>query len=336
MISKMCRAPDYPLRRNFASPLALVVCCLMSSAAVAESPARPIRLVVPSVPAGGTDLTWRMIEPKLSELLGQKIVIDNRGGAGGDIGAGIVALAQPDGLTLLGGVSSVTINPAFKKNIPYNIVRDLAPVSLAVKAPNILVSHPALPAQSVPELIAYIKAQPQRLQFASAGIGSMPHLMMELFLNITGLKLTHVAYRGTGQASVDVIAGHVPLMTGNVLPTLPLITSGRLRAYGVTSARRIAAAPAIPTLAESGVTGYEAVQWFGMWAPALTPRETVVKLHRALGQVLNDPALKKRLTDDGADVAPSASPEAFRDFIAAEMRKWARVIKDAGIEMEGS
>lgn len=322
------------LRRKFESALALAIYCLMSPAALAESPARPIRLVVPSVPAGGTDLTWRMIEPRLSDILGQKIVIDNRGGAGGDIGAAIVALAQPDGHTLLGGVSSVTINPAFKKNIPYNIVRDLAPVSLAVKAPNILVSHPALPAKSVPELIAYIKAQPQRLQFASAGVGSMPHLMMELFLNITGLKLIHVAYRGTGQASVDVVAGHVPLMTGNVLPTLPLIISGRLRAYGVTSARRIAAAPDIPTLAESGVSGYEAVQWFGMWAPAGTPRELIVKLHRALEQVLNDPALKKRLTDNGADAAPSASPEAFREFVRSEMSKWANVIKTAGIEME--
>ncbi len=334
MISKMRGTSGIWLRREFASAPALAVACLMSSAVLAETPSRPIRLVVPSVPAGGTDLTWRMIEPRLSERLGQKIVVDNRGGAGGDIGAGIVALAQPDGHTLLGGVSSITINPAFKKNISYNVMRDLAPVSLAVKAPNILVSHPGLPAKTVPELIAYIKAQPQRLQFASAGIGSMPHLMMELFLNMTGLKLIHVAYRGTGQAAVDVVAGHVPMMTSNVLPTLPLITSGRLRAYGVTSVRRIAAAPDIPTLAESGVTGYEAVQWFGMWAPAKTPRETIVKLHRALAQVLNDPALKKRLTDDGAEVAPSASPEAFRVCIRAEMSKWAKVIKTAGIEME--
>ena len=158
--------------------------------------------------------------------------------------------------------------------------------------------------------------------------------MMELFLNMTGLKLIHVAYRGTGQAAVDVVAGHVPMMTSNVLPTLPLITSGRLRAYGVTSVRRIAAAPDIPTLAESGVPGYEAVQWFGMWAPARTPRASIVKLHRALEQVLNNPALKKRLTDDGAEVAPSASPEAFREFIRSEMNKWAKVIKTAGIKME--
>ncbi len=317
-----------------AAPAVLHVLVAAPAAAQENYPARPIRLVVPSVPAGGTDLTWRMIEPKLSDLLGQRVVIDNRGGGGGDVGAAVVVRAQSDGYTLLGGVSSITINPAFKKNIPYDVVRDLAPVSLAAKAPNILVSHPSLPAKSVAELIAYIKAQPQRLQFASAGIGSMPHLMMELFLNMAGLKLIHVAYKGTGQASLDVVAGHVPLMTGNVLPTLPLVTSGRLRAYGVTSATRTAAAPTIPTLAESGVPGYEAVQWFGMWAPARTPRATVIKLHRALAQALNDPVLKKRLADDGADVAPSASPAAFQEFISAEMTKWAKVIKTAGIEME--
>jgi tripartite-type tricarboxylate transporter receptor subunit TctC len=151
---------------------------------------------------------------------------------------------------------------------------------------------------------------------------------------MAGLKMIHVSYKGTGQASMDVVAGHVPLMTGNILPTLPLVTSGRVRAYGVTSATRSAAAPEIPTLAEAGVPGYEAVQWFGMWAPAYTPREIVVKLHRALAEVLSDPALKKRLAQDGADAAPSASPEAFNEFIHSEMTKWATVIRNAGIKME--
>lgn len=295
---------------------------------------RPIRLVVPSVPGGGTDLTWRMIEPRLGELLGQKLVVDNRGGAGGDVGANIVAHALPDGLTLLGGVSAITINPAFKKDIPYDVLRDLAPIALAAKAPNILVSHPSLPAKSVQELIAYIKAQPRPLQFASAGIGSMPHLMMALFLNLTHLNLTHIAYKGTAQASLDVISGQVPLMVGNVLPTLPLVAGGRLRAYGVTSATRSAAAPDIPTLNEAGVAGYDAVQWFGLWAPAKTPRDTIERLHSALTRVMNDPVLRKRFADDGADVAPSETPAAFDRFIRAEMTKWNRVIKDAGIQME--
>ena len=312
----------------------LVALLVLNATTVNAQSNRPIRLVVPSVPGGGTDLTWRLIEPRLGEALGQKLVVDNRGGAGGDVGATIVARALPDGLTLLGGVSSVTINPAFKKDMPYDLLRDLAPVSLAVKAPNILVSHPSLPVKSVQELIAYIKAQPRPLQFASAGIGSMPHLMMALFLNLTNLNLTHIAYKGTAQASLDVLSGQVPLMVGNVLPTLPLIASGRLRAYGVTSATRTAAAPEIPTLTESGVAGYDAVQWFGLWAPAQTPRATIERLHRALGTVLNDTTLKKRFVDDGADVAPSASPAAFEQFIRTEMTKWARVIKDANIQME--
>ncbi len=315
--------------------VACALCGLPAITVAADAPStRPIRLVVPSVPGGGTDLTWRLIEPRLGELLGQKLVVDNRGGAGGDVGATIVARALPDGLTLLGGVSSVTINPAFKKDMAYDILRDLTPVSLAVKAPNILVSHPSLPVKNVAELIAYIKAQPRPPQFASAGIGSMPHLMMELFLNLTHLKLTHIAYRGTGQASLDVIGGQVPLMVGNVLPTLPMITSGRLRAYGVTSATRTAAAPEIPTLNESGVTGYDAVQWFGLWTPAHTSAATIERLHRAMLVVLNDPALKKRFVDDGADVAPSATPAVFAAFIRTEMTKWARVIKDANIQME--
>ena len=279
-------------------------------------------------------MLFRSIEPRLGEALGQKLVIDNRGGAGGDVGATIVARALPDGLTLLGGVSSITINPAFKKDLPYDLLRDLAPVSLAAKAPNLLVSHPSLPAKNVAELIAWTRSQAKPPQFASAGIGSMPHLMMELFLNLTQLKLGHIAYKGTAQASLDVLSGQVPLMMGNVLPTLPLINSGRLRAYGVTSATRSAAAPEIPTLAESGVAGYDAVQWFGLWAPAGTPPATIERLHRAMLQVLNDPALKKRFVDDGADVSPSATPAAFTVFIRGEMAKWAKVIKDANIQME--
>jgi len=312
----------------------LAVCCIVVSAAWAEYPVRPIRLVVPSSPGGGTDLTWRMIEPKLSGLLGERIVVDNRGGAGGDIGAAIVAQANADGYTLLGGVSSLTINPAFKKNMPYNVLRDLAPVSLATKSPNFLLSNPSVPAKTVAELVAYIKAQPQPLQFASAGVGSMPHLMMELFLNMTNLKMIHIPYRGTGQSLAPVIGGQIPFMTGNILPVLPHVRAGRLRAYAVTSATRSPVVPEIPTLAEAGVPGYEAVQWFGMWAPARTPRDIVAKVHRALVQTLNDPEVKKRMTATGADVSPSQSPEAFSGFIRTEMKKWAAVIKSAKIEMK--
>jgi len=300
----------------------------------ADYPTRPIRVVVSSAPGGGTDLTWRLIESRMSQILGQTLVIDNRGGAGGDVGANLVAFANPDGYTLLGGVSSITINPAFKKNMQYDVLRDLAPVSLAVQAPNILLTHPSVPAKTLSELITHMKSRPKPMQYASAGVGSMPHLMMELFQNMTGVKLVHVSYKGTGQASTDVLGGHLPMMMGNILPTLPHIGSGRLRAHGITSSKRSSAAPDIPTLSEAGVPGYEAVQWFGMWAPGKTPQPVVARLHRALTQALNDPALKKRFADDGAETAPSESPQAFDGFIRAEMNKWAKVIKSAGIEMQ--
>ncbi len=317
------------------SALLWLACVVTATPAIAaDYPTRPIRVVVSSAPGGGTDLTWRLVEPRMSQILGQTLVIDNRGGAGGDIGANLVATANPDGYTLLGGVSSITINPAFKKDMPYNVLRDLAPVSLAVKAPNILLSHPSVPARTLRELIAYMKSQPKPMQYASAGIGSMPHLMMELFQNMTGVKLIQVSYKGTGQAQTDVLGGQLPLMMGNILPVLPHIASGRLRPYGITSAARSSAAPDIPTLAESGVPGYEAVQWFGMWAPGKTPQPVVTKLHAALAQSLNEPALKRRFAEDGAEAAPSASPRAFDQFIRAEMDKWAKVIRVADIQMQ--
>jgi tripartite-type tricarboxylate transporter receptor subunit TctC len=262
------------------------------------------------------------------------LVVDNRGGAGGDIGAGIVAEATPDGYTLLGGVSSLAINPAFKKNMSYNVLRDLVPVSLATKSPNLLLSHPSIPATTVQGLVNYIKAQPKPLQFASAGAGSMPHLMMELFLNLTGLEMIHVPYRGTGQSIGFVIGGQVPFTTGNILPVLPHVKSGRLRAYAVTSAIRSTAAPDIPTLAESGVPGYEAEQWFGMWVPAQTSDAVVAQLHRAMVQALNDDEVRERINKTGATPAPSTSPEAYDKFVRSEMKKWASVIKSARLQMK--
>jgi len=333
MIVTDCTGPR-SLPARAAALIATVLISPVASAASAEYPTRPIRVIVSSAPGGGTDLTWRLIESRMSQILGQTLVIDNRGGAGGDVGANLVAIANPDGYTLLGGVSSITINPAFKKDMPYDVLRDLAPVSLAVQAPNILVSHPSVPVKALPELINYMKTRPKPMQYASAGVGSMPHLMMELLQNMTGVKLLQVSYKGTGQASTDVLGGQLPLMMGNILPTLPHIASGRLRAYGITSNKRSPAAPDIPTLSEAGVPGYEAVQWFGMWSPKKTPQPIVTKLHRALTQALNDPALKKRFSDDGAETAPSESPQAFDAFIRAEMNKWATVIKSAGMEMQ--
>lgn len=200
--------------------------------------------------------------------------------------------------------------------------------------PNVLVSNPSLPAANVKELIAHIKSRPGQMQFASAGVGSMPHLMMEFFVSSAGLKMIHVPYKGAGLALTDIIAGHVPLMAANILSSLPQVKAGRLRAYGVTSARRSPGAPDIPTIAEAGLPGYEAVTWFGVLAPAGTPRVIVTQLHTNVARAVNDPSIRKRFIDDGADPSPSASPEAFAALIRAEVRKWAKVIKDASIQPE--
>ncbi len=318
-------------RRARALRGALCVLALAPAVACAAYPERPVRLIMPSPAGGGTDTAWRRITPKLSEVLGQQIVVDNRGGASGNIGAEMVAHATPDGYTLLACIASHAINPLIMKKVPYDLDRDFAPVTLAVVVPNILVSHPSLPAHNTRELVAYVKARPGQVQYASAGVGSAPHLMMELFANMAGLRMIHVPYKGAAPGLTDVIAGHVPMIASNILSTLPHVKGGRVRAYGVTSAKRSPAAPDIPTLAEGGLAGYEAVQWFGMLAPAGTPREIVMKLHGAVAQALNDPTVKQRFVDDGADAAPSASPEEFRAYIRAESKKWTKVVKEAGI-----
>jgi len=297
-------------------------------------PERPIRLVVPSTPGGGTDLSMRVVAPKLAELLEQQIVIDNRGGAAGNIGAELVAKAAPDGYTLLAVVASHTSNPYLMKQVSYNLDRDFAPISLVVSVPSLLVTGPSFPAKNVKELIAQVKSRQGQLQFASAGLGSAPHLMMALFNNMAGLDMIHVPYKGAGPALVDIMAGHVPMMVSNVLSALPLARAGRLRAYGVTSSRRSSAAPEIPTIAESGLAGYDAATWFGLLAPAGTSRAIVVKLHGAVGRAVQDPVVKQRYVGDGAEPMPSASPGDFREFMRAEGRKWGKVIRDAKIQPE--
>jgi tripartite-type tricarboxylate transporter receptor subunit TctC len=303
-------------------------------AAGASYPDRPVRLVVPSVPGGGTDISMRIVAPKLAEILEQQVVIDNRGGAAGNIGAEFVAKATPDGYTLLAVVASHTSNPYVMRKVSYDLDRDFAPISLVVIVPSLLVSHPSLPARNLKELIAFARARPGELQFASAGLGSAPHLMMALFNNMAGLDMIHVPYKGAGPALIDIMAGHVPMMVGNILSTRPLVRSGKLRSYGVTTARRSSAAPEIPTIAEGGLTGYDAATWFGLLAPAATPRDIVAKLHDTVLRALQDPVIRQRYTGDGAEPSPSASPEEFREFMRAESRKWAKVIRDAKIRPE--
>ena len=296
-------------------------------------PVRAVRIVVPSAPGGGADITARIIAPKLSEQLGQQVVVENRSGAGTMIGSEVVARAAPDGYTLLMGISTLAINPSMYRKVPYNALKDFAPISQVVSLPNVLVTHPSLPAKTVKELVAFARARPGQLNYASAGIGTNPHLSMELFLTLTGLKMLHVPYKGAGPGIVDVVAGHVSVMTPSIISGLPHVKGGRLRALGVTSAKRAGGAPDIPTIAEAGVRGYEAVQWFGVLAPAGTSRELVARLHGEIVRLLQAADVRNRLFADGADPVGS-SPEEFAAFLRAETAKWAKVVRDAGIQPE--
>lgn len=300
----------------------------------AAYPERVVRIVVPTPPGGGTDIATRTVATKLREVLGQQFIIENRPGMAGNIGAEAVVRAAPDGYTLLAVIASHASNPAVQKKVSYDLVRDFAPISRTVTLSNVLIAHPSLPPRTLREFIAFAKARPGELQFASAGVGSMPHLMVELLASMAGLKLQNVPYKGGAPAFNDVLAGHMPLMAYGPDVSLPHIRTGRLRAYGVTGARRLDAAPEIPTIAEAGVPGYEAVQWFGLVAPAGTPREVVATLHRAVVRTLEDATVRETFINNGAEPAPSRTPEEFGALIRAEVAKWAKVVKEAGIAVE--
>lgn len=333
MILHTFRAAVTRLQRESARMLGIFSLCVVVPGTLAAGyPDRPVRLIVPSLAGSGMDMSTRVIAPKLTEYLGQQMVIDNRGGLSGNLAAELASRAARDGYTLLAAMATHASNPAVMKNIPYDLERDFAPISRTVTLPNALISYPLLPPKTIKELIAFAKARPGHLEFGSGGLGTISHLSMELFLSMAGLKMLHVPYKGVSQASVDVMAGRVPLLVVNTMSALPHIRSGKVRAYGVTSARRSSAAPDIPTIAEAGLPDYEAVQWYGLLAPAGTPREIVVKLHAAVAQALQDPAIRKRFINDGADPTPSNTPEEFGTFIHAEIAKWAQVVKAAGIQ----
>ncbi len=303
-----------------------------SSAAIAQSdyPSRPVRIIVPSSPGGGTDILSRLLAPALTERLRQQVIVDNRPGAGSIIGNEIVAKALPDGYTLLMGISTLAILPAMHRKLPYDALRDLAPVTQAISAPNILVVHPSLPVRSVKELIALARSRPGDLNYASAGLATNPHLTMELFLSMAKIKMVHVAYKGLGPAMIDLVAGHVVVSTATMLTGLPQVRRGRLRGLGVTGSSRSGVLPELPTIAEAGVPGYEAVQWYGLFAPAQTPREIITRLHLAMAGVLQTPAVRERLANEGTQPVGN-TPEEFARLLHTETDKWAKVVRVAGI-----
>jgi tripartite-type tricarboxylate transporter receptor subunit TctC len=308
---------------------------LASSPAAAQSayPSKPVRFIVPSAAGGGTDIIARAIAQKLSEALGQQFVVENRPGAGQMIGIELAARAPADGYTILMAASTLAINPIMYKKVTYDPLRDFAPITQAASLPNVLVVNPSVPATSLRELIALAKREPGKLAYASAGVGTSPQMSVELLKSMAGIDMLHVPYKGTTPGVVDLLAGQVQLMTPNVLTALPHIKAGKLRALAVTSAKRTEALPDVPTIAEAGVPGYDSTQWYGVLAPAGTPRPVVARLHDEMVRALRASDVKERLAADGAEPVGS-SPEEFAAFIRAETQKWAKVAKAAGIRPE--
>jgi len=311
--------------------LAASLACATLAAAAQGYPTKAVRLVVASSPGGGTDITARAIAPKIGEYLGQQVYIENRAGATTTIGSEHVARSDPDGYTLLMGVSSITIIPHLLRGLRYDPMHDFAPVSQVLRSPNIVVAHPSLPVKSVKELIAFAKQHPGELNFAAGGAGSSQHLAIELLKSMTKTNMVHVPYKGQGLALIDTIAGHVSLMMANVISALPHVRAGKLRAMGVTGPRRIDIAPDIPAINE-GVPGYEVVQWYAIFVPVKTPRPIIDKLNAAVVHTVKDPGIRKRFIHEGGEPVGN-TPEEFAAIIQADYQKWGRVVKEAKLKI---
>jgi tripartite-type tricarboxylate transporter receptor subunit TctC len=317
----------------FSRSLAVALCATLPLTASAQErfPSKPIRIVVPFAPGGSTDIVARYLAEKLTAALGQSVVVDNRPGAGGNIGAESVARAAPDGHTLLMATTGVmAINQSLYKNMGYDPAKDLEPVSYVASITNVLAVPIELAANNVQELIALAKAQPGKLTFASSGAGSSTHLSSELFKSMAGIDVLHVPYKGSSQALTDLMAGRVSLIIDNMPSALPFIKAGRLRALGVSGAKRSPALPDLPTIAEAGLRGYESLSWSGIAAPAGTPKEVIVRLNREISAGLSQPEMRQKLADAGAE-AVGGAPEVFAEHIRAERDKWSRLIKERGI-----
>jgi len=314
---------------------ALALVALAPAISLAQGyPTKPVRLVVPFPAAGTTDILARAAAQKLSETWNQQVIVDNRPGAGGNIGSELVAKAPHDGYTLLmGTVGTHAINASLYPKMPYDNVKDFAPIILVAGVPNVLVVNPSLPVNSVQELIAYAKANPGKLNFASSGSGTSIHLSGELFKTMTGVQMTHVPYKGSAPALTDLMGGSVQLMFDNLPSSLAFIKAGKLRALAVTSATRSPALPDVPTVAESGVPGFEASSWFGLLAPAGTPNDIILKVNADTQRWLASPDAKEKLQAQGA-AAAGGTPEDFAKHIQAETAKWARVVKESGAKVE--
>lgn len=296
-------------------------------------PTHPVRMVVTYPAGGGADITARIIAQKLTERSGQQFIVDNRPGGSGTIGAGLVAKAPPDGYTLMLDALSFSVNPSLFARLPYNPVADFTPIILAVVVPNVLVVTPSLPVNSVGELIALARAKPGQINHASSGNGSAQHLAAEMFKRMAGIDMVHVPYRGGAPALADLVAGQISVYFANLSSATPLIQAGKIRAIAVTSAERAPGWPALPTIAESGLPGYEAYEWNGIFAPGGTPRDLVSQLNHEITEILKLADVRERLAEHGLETRDN-TPEQFTSFLASERAKWAQVVKEANIKID--
>ena len=296
-------------------------------------PAKPVRIIVGQAPGGATDLVARTLSGRLTEALGQPVIVDNRTGAAGSIGASIVAKSAPDGYTLLLVSSSFAINPSLYPKLPFDPLTDLAPVILLAEAPFLLVVHPSLPARSVADLVKLARAKPDTLNYASGGLGSSGHLAGELFKSAAAVKMVHVPHKGAGPALTDTIAGQVDLTFASMISSLQHVRSGRLRALAVTSVKRSSAVPDLPTVAEAGVRNYSTTSWYGVLAPAGSGAQIIQRLNTELQKSVMSPEIRQRLSGDGAEPV-GGPPEVFHKHLIAEIAKWQRVVKTVGIQLE--
>jgi tripartite-type tricarboxylate transporter receptor subunit TctC len=301
--------------------------------AQANYPARPVRIIVPSPPAGGTDILGRVLADHFTRAFGQQFFVENKPGAGNIIGIEAAARAAPDGYTLLMSASPLALNTVLYKQVPYDPVRDFAPITLAATAPNILIVHPGVPAKSLAEFIALAKQKPGALSYGTPGIGTSPHLCMELLKTLAGIDVQHVPYRGTAAAMTDVISGQIAVAFSTALAAKPQVDAGRVRALAVSGPRRVEALPNVPSVAEAGVAGYEAMQWYGLLAPAGVSNSVVEKLNAEALVALRSREMKQRLASDGAEPLGS-TPAEFGAFIRRELDKWGRVVEAAHIERQ--
>jgi tripartite-type tricarboxylate transporter receptor subunit TctC len=321
-------------------PVALLAASLLSLSlslpvqAATAFPNKPIRIIVAYTPAGTTDILARAIGQKMSETWGQPVIIDNRAGAAGNIGTEVAARATPDGHTLLMGTAGTHgINVSLYRKLSWHPVNDFAPVSLSAMVPNIMVVNNALPVKNVREFVAHVKANPGKFSYGSPGNGSTAHLSMELFKSMTGSTIVHIPYKGSAGVLTDVMGGQIAVTIDNMPPYIPQVKAGKIRALAVSTGKRSSAMPDLPTIAEAGVPGYEAGAWFGLLAPAGTPKPIVAQLSAESARIIKLPDVSKRVSELGADPVGS-TPEQFAELIKTEIAKWAKVIKDANVELQ--